>query len=462
MQTKNLLPLGVALVLLVLCKNSPLIAQGSLVTDSLYGSSLENNLLGDPVNRHFQVYLPPGYDTSTIDYPVVYLFHTGTAGEQFYPYNEFPPIMASFGMFTPPQDFPESGFVVMIDSLILTGKIEPLIVVMPNVNSAYGGSFCINSLLNGNYEEYIVNDIIPYVDAHYNTLADRNSRAIAGHCMGGYGATYLAMKHPDVFGAVAGHSADLCISSIVRALQPMIAMENPRGITGPDMSKPFISFLYMFSAAFSPNLQKPPYLVDLPVDDTCAIREDILLKWAENDPIQLFSVHKEDLQSLKGIYFDVGNNDELQSSYFMIPFIDSLNASGISNSFEIYEGTHFNKLYSRLRLSLAYLSGVLDHSGDNQTNNPARNHMTNSALLQNYPNPFKSETTIDYSVTVKSPVKIQVFDNLGRTIATLVDDEFQPGSYQVIFNATGLQDGVYYYRLNTGNYTQTRKCMLIK
>lgn len=462
MQTKKLLPLGIALVIMVLCKSSPICAQGSLVTDSLYGSSLENNLLGDPVNRHFQIYLPPGYDTSTRNYPVVYLFHTGTAGERFYPYNEFPPIMASFGMFTQPQDFPESGFAVMIDSLILTSKIEPLIIVMPNVNSAYGGSFCINSPLNGNYEDYIVNDIIPYIDANYRTLANRNSRAIAGHCMGGYGATYLAMKHPDVFGALAGHSADLCIASIVRALQPMMAMENPGGIAGPDMSKPFLSFLYMFSAAFSPNLQNPPYFVDLPVDDTCAVREDILLKWAEHDPIQIFSDHRTDLQSLKGIYFDVGNNDELQSSYFMIPFIDSLNAAGISNSFGIYEGMHFNMLYTRLKFSLAYLSGVLDHSGEGPTNNQERSLTTNDALLQNYPNPFKSETTIDYLVSVRSSVKLKVFDNLGRTIVTLVDNELQPGDYQVVFSATGLPDGIYYYQLTTGKYSQTRKCMVVK
>lgn len=103
MQTRKTTLLVVALVLMVLCNSGPINAQGSLVRDSLYGSSLENNPLGDPVTRYLQIYLPPGYDTAARNYPVVYLFHTGTASERFYPYNEFPPIFASYGMFMPPR-----------------------------------------------------------------------------------------------------------------------------------------------------------------------------------------------------------------------------------------------------------------------------------------------------------------------------------------------------------------------
>ncbi len=86
----------------------------------------------------------------------------------------------------------------------------------------------------------------------------------------------------------------------------------------------------------------------------------------------------------------------------------------------------------------------------------------NSILRQNYPNPFISETTIGFSVLNKSTVKLQVFDILGRSVAILADDELWPGEYQVLFNATGLKDGIYYYRLTTGNSMQTRKCMVVK
>ena len=223
-------------------------AKGNLITDSIYATSLEGNILGDPVKRELMVYLPPGYETSAKQYPVIYLLHTGGGNAGFYPNNVFPPLLEVTGMFTKPQDFPEEGFVSLMDSLIIKGKIHPLILVMPDINSAYGGSFCVNSALNGNYEDYVVNDLVAFTDSKYRTLLNRNSRAIAGHCMGGYGATYLAMKYPDVFGAMAGHSPELCLDALARACQPYIAAENPEGISGPDPTKPFTGFMYMFSA----------------------------------------------------------------------------------------------------------------------------------------------------------------------------------------------------------------------
>jgi len=399
MQTKKVILFCAAITIMVLCKNSPIYAQGSLVRDSIYGSSLENNLLGDPVTRYMQIYLPSGYDTTERNYPVVYLFHTGGGSERFYPYNEFSALLESFGIFTPPQDFPDCGFATMIDSLILTGQIEPLIIVMPNINTAYGGSFCVNSSLNGNYEDYVINDIVPYIDANYRTLVNRNSRAIAGHCMGGHGALYLAMKHPDIFGAVAGHSSELCLDALVRACQPYIILENPSGISGPDPSKPFTSFLYLFSAAFSPNLENPPYFVDLPVDDTCAIREDVLLRWADYDPIQMLGNHLSDLQNLRGIYFDVGDKDEVMSYYFMILFVDSLTSLGISNSFELFDGMHFDKLYTRLKSSLSYLSGVLEHTDQGPTDIPEGN-VSGTWTVEGSPYLVNGEITIPNDSTL--------------------------------------------------------------
>jgi len=99
----------------------------------------------------------------------------------------------------------------MIDDLIATGKIQPIIIVMPNLDAKYGGSWGANSALNGNHEDYIIKDIVPYIDATYRTLPSSDSRAIGGLCMGGYVAMYLTMRHPDVFGAVVSLNGNLNI-----------------------------------------------------------------------------------------------------------------------------------------------------------------------------------------------------------------------------------------------------------
>ncbi len=83
-------------------------------------------------------------------------------------------------------------------------------------------------------------------------------------------------------------------------------------------------------------------------------------------------------------------------------------------------------------------------------------------LEQNYPNPFNPSTRIIYQVAATSNVKLEVFDMLGRKVATLVNERKEAGEYPVIFNAQNLSSGVYFYRLQTDKFTQTKKMMLVK
>lgn len=86
----------------------------------------------------------------------------------------------------------------------------------------------------------------------------------------------------------------------------------------------------------------------------------------------------------------------------------------------------------------------------------------NYELHQNYPNPFNPETVIEYSLPNSGSVSIKVYDVLGREIRTLVNTEQTAGKYSINFNAAGLSSGVYYYKLQSGSFVQTRKMMLVK
>src|SRR6185312_16739598 len=77
-----------------------------------------------------------------------------------------------------------------------------MIVVLPDSKTAHNGSMYSSSVTTGDFENFIAHDVVAYIDAHYRTLPDRASRGLVGHSMGGYGATRIAMKHPDVFGSV--------------------------------------------------------------------------------------------------------------------------------------------------------------------------------------------------------------------------------------------------------------------
>jgi hypothetical protein len=84
------------------------------------------------------------------------------------------------------------------------------------------------------------------------------------------------------------------------------------------------------------------------------------------------------------------------------------------------------------------------------------------SLSQNYPNPFNPKTMIEFSIPKSENVKITVFDILGREVMVLVNDIFKAGSYEVDFNASGLASGVYMYKINAGDFTDTKKMLLVK
>jgi len=90
------------------------------------------------------------------------------------------------------------------------------------------------------------------------------------------------------------------------------------------------------------------------------------------------------------------------------------------------------------------------------------NSVNNYFLGQNYPNPFNPSTKIKYSVPQLSQVQISIFDVLGNKIETLVNEEKPMGTYEIIWNAVNLPSGVYFYKLQTANYSAVKKMVLTK
>ena len=147
---------------------------GTVETTSLTASSLEGNFLGNSTTRRAQVYLPPSYESSNRRYPVVYYLH-GAFGNQY--------------------EFFNYGGQQTANQLIQNGTMEEMIIVGVDGSSRFLFSSYVNSELNGNYEDYIVQDLVNHVDATCRTIADRNSRGVFGASMGGYGSLRYGMKH---------------------------------------------------------------------------------------------------------------------------------------------------------------------------------------------------------------------------------------------------------------------------
>jgi hypothetical protein len=83
-------------------------------------------------------------------------------------------------------------------------------------------------------------------------------------------------------------------------------------------------------------------------------------------------------------------------------------------------------------------------------------------LAQNYPNPFNPSTTIQFSIPTAGVVRLVLYDILGRQVATLLDEEKAPGTYKVDFNGSQFASGTYFYRLQAGTFSDTKKLLLLK
>src|SRR4051794_39506609 len=153
---------------------------------------LKGNPPGDPHVRDVVVYLPPGYDDGDAHYPTVYCL-TGFAGRgrMLLNDNAFAPNLAE-----------------RMDKLIAAGTVRPMIAVMPDCFTYYGGSQYINSTATGNYEDYLTIEIVDFVDQNLLTIPEKDSRAVMGKSSGGYGALICGLRHADKFGLICSTSGD--------------------------------------------------------------------------------------------------------------------------------------------------------------------------------------------------------------------------------------------------------------
>ncbi len=327
-----------------------------VIIEEFHSRALEGNPLGDPAVRRVPVYLPDGYERSTERYPVVYLL-AGFTGRGLKMLND---------------SLWDENMPQRLDRLIASGAMRPMIAVMPDASTRYGGSQYRNSSATGNYEAHIL-ELVEYIDRKYRTIPDRNFRAVAGKSSGGYGATWLGMHHPEVFGLVADHSGDkyfeLCYKPDFPAFLRYYARVGEEGLqamlANPGAVRPkggdFFGALNISAMAscYSPNPQAPLGF-DLPFDPhTGELRPEVWARWLQSDPVTLVDEYAEALRSLKLLFFDCGRRDEYNLQYGARIFARRLQARGVPFVHQEFDDGHRDINY-RYDVSLALISEAME------------------------------------------------------------------------------------------------------
>lgn len=323
-----------------------------IIIEEFHSAALESNPLGDPATRQVPVYLPPDYDPGK-SYPSLYLLAA-------YSYR---------GLKFLNDDLWEENIQQRLDRLIAAGRVQPLIVVMPDASTRYGGSQYLNSAATGPYEDSIV-ELVGFIDEKYLTINKPTARAIAGHSSGGFGALWLSMLHPELFGLAASHSGDIGFDLVYKpVLGELLRYAERAGVAGlQDLLRspgeamrkgaPFLALdMLAMASVYSPN-PKEPLGVDLPVDlATGAQRTEVWAKWLAHDPIEAAAKHQDALRGMKLLYFDCGRFDEYNLVYGARLFAQKLRELNIPFTFEEFEGGHRNVQY-RYDVSFAAISAA--------------------------------------------------------------------------------------------------------
>lgn len=189
--------------------------QEYLIQDKFDSLALANNIVDESTEKEFYVLLPPSYYDGNKRYPVVYYLHGQADSVTRFMFNYKNAFLRQF----------EDG-------------AKEFIVVGVNGTSNQGGAFYVNSPVSGNYEDYVVEELVSYIDDNYRTIANRDSRGICGFSMGGFGAYNLAFRHPDVYCCVLAMSPGVLAEGELPN-----AMETWKGDKG---------FLTGYARAFSP------------------------------------------------------------------------------------------------------------------------------------------------------------------------------------------------------------------
>lgn len=311
---------------------------GRLLELGVASELLAGNPLGDPATRPLYVYLPPGVEEGSGELvPSIYVIQ-GFTGQ--------------VDMWKSRNPF-EPNLFERLDEMFAKGDSPPAVIVFVDAWTSYGGSQFVNSTSTGPYMDYLCDEVVPFVDSRFPTIASREQRGLTGKSSGGYGAMVVPMLRPDVFGALASHAGDALFECCYLRDFPKAARALRDHYQG-SWDVFFNEFrnaerfegrfhdpldVYAMAACYTPDPDDPPKAI-LPFEATGRLIDDVWERWLEWDPVRMAPKHLDALASMKRIYLDAGRGDEYFLDLGAQAFSAELSKGGIDHTLELFDGRH--------------------------------------------------------------------------------------------------------------------------
>jgi hypothetical protein len=308
---------------------------GTLLTKTLHSMILRDNRVALNTERSVRIYLPPGYQTSGKRYPVVYYLHN------FFTNNE--------------QLFADGRAISLTEQAFTAGIIKEFILVAADYSTAMIGSIYENSRVSGRWLDFTTDELVPFIDSQFRTIATRNSRAVIGDFFGGRGALKLAMVSPHIFSVVyalhpvaTGQGNLPWVSLDGLDFKKMYTAKSPADLKGSGRTPIFLAVCQ----GFLPNLSRPPLYCDFLFEPNkngdLELSSANMQKAKEGFQLEETLVESApNLKTMRGIAFDWGRFDPNQDHVIANrTFSRRLEDLGIEHEAEEYRGDPISRVWT--------------------------------------------------------------------------------------------------------------------
>jgi len=313
---------------------------GRLDTRAFDSKLLAGNPLGDPTDRDVYVYTPPGYDEGSARLPMVM-------------------VLAGYGATNHTivgRDVFKPNLIERFDAMVHDGDCPPALLVLPDASNRWGGSQFVDSGATGPYQRYLVDEVVPFVDAAYRTIPEREGRAVVGKSSGGFGALRIGIDRPEAFGVIGSHAGDSAFDISIRPelTSVAIALDRAGGIASfveafrrePGRHSFGAMMTIAYGAAYAPDMQAPPAFTSMPFDAATGVLDDAQWsRWLDHDPLVRLRRDEDALSQAQLIFIDAGNRDEHGLHFGSRMIAKILRERGRPVEYEEFDGGHRGTAY---------------------------------------------------------------------------------------------------------------------
>lgn len=307
------------------------------------GPALAGNPLGDPVIRRIAVLIPAQY-TNSERLPIVY-YLPGWGGSS--------------------ESFISQPARWLAVEQKLADEVTPVLLVVPDARTRWGGSQYLNSPAQGNYADYVCQDVVSEVESRYPAPTNGVRRIVAGHSSGGFGALRLGMAEHELFDGVIALSPD---SDFPTSHLPLVTLP---GVTNTSLAQVKqlekmtkrthlngdLEYAVGLSAVYAPRGTQFPGQFDWLYDAKGNFRQDVWRRWLANDPLTIARENPSAFSANQRIYLDGAAKDEYSANIGARAIYETIRDRSSPCAFYEPPGHHGQHLPERLERGLAWMFG---------------------------------------------------------------------------------------------------------